>query len=160
ARSRRHAAFREELQSLGSLNGHVHFHFDDEQGGRLFDPLRDVHGLFATTHVYCCGPAPLMEAVLRSRGGRSSQFYHFEWFTPRASEVAVDRSFCVVIHSSGKRIDIPVERSILSTLEEHGFNIPYSCREGLCGTCETAVISGIPDHRDSVLTAQQRDANK
>lgn len=160
ARSRRRAPLYEELRALASAEDRIRFHFDDEHEGHLFDPRPVLDSLAATTHVYCCGPGPLMDAVSAARGSRLEELYHFEWFTPVRPEAAGDRSFCVVIHSSGQRIDVPGGRSILSVLEEHGLGVPSSCREGLCGTCETPVLSGVPDHRDRVLTEEQKRANR
>ena len=160
ARSRRRAPLYEALLELSGAEDRVKFHFDDEQEGRLFDPRPVLESLSATTHVYCCGPGPLMDAVAAARGGRPEELYHFEWFTPVRAEAGSDRPFCVVIHSSGQRIEVPSGRSILSVLEEHGVGVPCSCREGLCGTCETPVLGGVPDHRDRVLTEEQKRANR
>jgi tetrachlorobenzoquinone reductase len=55
---------------------------------------------------------------------------------------------------------VPERKSILEVLEEHGFELPFSCREGLCGTCVTNVCSGEPDHRDYVLSDEERASGK
>jgi ferredoxin len=60
---------------------------------------------------------------------------------------------------SGKTIDVPADQTLLEALLEHGFDVASVCREGICGTCETAVLSGIPDHRDSILDDEERAAN-
>jgi ferredoxin-NADP reductase len=160
ARSRQHAAFQEEIVSGG--DAHVRFHFDDANAGRLFDPAEALRGVDPTTHIYCCGPPALMVAVQEARA-KYNEFLHFEWFTPRAADDARDTeknsAFTVVVHSSGRRFPIAPDMSILGTLESNGIDIPNSCREGLCGTCETRIITGIPDHRDCVLSAEQRAAN-
>jgi ferredoxin len=59
-------------------------------------------------------------------------------------------------------MDVPVsaDKSILESLEEAGIALPFSCREGLCRSCETTVCSGVPDHRDYVLSDEERDSNK
>ena len=158
ARSRPRAAFHDEIRRLGS--GNVLFHFDDEHPGRLFDPTEALRGLSPTTHVYCCGPAPLMVAVLNMTSAGTDDRVHFEWFSPRPLDGPKNTPFTVLIHSSGKHLPVPEDRSILSVLEDHGILIPSSCREGLCATCETAVIAGIPDHRDSVLSPERRAANR
>jgi len=159
SRSQACAAFRHELRSLAEAGGELTFHFDDEQGGRLLDTAAVSSGLSANTHVYCCGPPPLMNAVLNSRGTRAADLYHFEWFVPRALKASLDKEFTLILRSSGKRVRVPGDRSVLSVLEDLGLSVPFSCREGICGTCETAVLSGVPDHRDSVLTPEQQKAN-
>ena len=62
-----------------------------------------------------------------------------------------DSEFVVVLASSGREFTVPVARTILEVLEENGVSVPNSCRQGLCGTCETRVLAGTPDHRDSIL---------
>ncbi|MBS0420271.1 MAG: oxidoreductase [Proteobacteria bacterium] len=159
ARSRAHAAFFDELRGLGTAGDELRFHFDAEQGGQVLDTASATVGLAPNTHIYCCGPASLMNAVLESRGARSAELYHFEWFAPRTVAPAVNREFTVILRGSGQRLRVPGDRSILSVLAERGVSVPFSCREGICGTCETAVLSGVPDHRDSVLTPEQQKAN-
>ena len=85
---------------------------------------------------------------------------HFEWFTPKQPTKAdVSGDFTVVLARSGRRFLVPPGKSILEVLETNRLAIPFSCREGLCATCETPVLAGTPDHRDSVLTASEKDAN-
>ena len=76
----------------------------------------------------------------------------FEWFTaPETDEPQDSSSFTVRLERSNVEFEVPEQKSILEVLEEHGFELPFSCREGLCGTCVTNVCSGEPDHRDYVL---------
>jgi len=156
ARSRQRAAFYEELQAGGTP---VVYHFDDEQGGRLFDAQTALKDCPAAAHVYCCGPAPLMETVQAATASRPPAQVHFEWFTAKPVEAKAEHAFTVVLHRSGQRIPVPPGTSILEALEQHGLAVPYSCREGLCGTCETRVIAGEPEHRDCVLSSAARAAN-
>jgi ferredoxin len=74
-------------------------------------------------------------------------------------EAPVERSFEVECAVSGNVVTVPIGRSILDVLDEEGIVLDSSCREGTCGTCETIVVSGTPDHRDSVLTAKERAEN-
>ena len=157
ARSRGRAAFQEELEDLGGL-GSVRMHIDEEEA-RFFDPNRALQGLASKAHVYCCGPAPLMEAVRASANSLDDDQAHFEWFKPKSPETSEMRSFTALIRSTGKRLEVPADRSLLDVLDQHGISIPSSCREGLCATCQTGVLSGIPDHRDSVLSEEQRRSN-
>jgi tetrachlorobenzoquinone reductase len=68
--------------------------------------------------------------------------------------------FVVELARSGLEFIIPPDKSILAVLKEAGVNVTYSCEEGLCGFCETGVLSGLPDHRDFVLTDAERADNK
>jgi ferredoxin len=71
-----------------------------------------------------------------------------------------EESFDVVCVRSGVRLTIPPGRSILSVAEERGIDVLSWCAEGVCGTCETEVLAGLPDHRDSLLTDEERDASR
>jgi vanillate O-demethylase ferredoxin subunit len=161
ARSRVRLGFYEELRALGT-RVRFHFHCDDEQGG----PLAVAPLLADTepgTQVYCCGPAPLMEAVREHGGHLGEQALHFEWFSAPAPAAPQDGDaapaaggFWVDLERSGTSLHVPEGRSVLEVLEANGHEIPFSCREGLCGTCETAVCAGEPDHRDYVYPPAQR----
>jgi ferredoxin len=73
----------------------------------------------------------------------------------------VDVPFDVILNHSGVRATVPGDKTILEVLrDEYGVDIVSGCERGICGTCETAVIDGIPDHRDSVLSAEERTLNQ
>ncbi|HET8744883.1 MAG TPA: PDR/VanB family oxidoreductase [Ramlibacter sp.] len=159
ARSRVRMGFYEELRPFG---GRVRWHCDDEQGGPLAVAplLADVE---PGTHVYCCGPAPLMEAVREHGGHLGDDALHFEWFSAPAAEpqegtASEADGFWIDLQRSGTSLHVPPERSVLEVLEANGHEVPFSCREGLCGTCETAVCEGQPEHRDYVYPPSQRES--
>ncbi len=84
---------------------------------------------------------------------------HVERFAPRPqAEPARAEAFEVVLEKSGHTLSVPPDRSILSVVEEAGVGVLSSCAEGTCGTCETAVLDGVPDHRDSVLSDEEQKA--
>jgi ferredoxin-NADP reductase len=131
---------------------------------------QDMHGLLdlerhigephAGTAVYCCGPGPLIVAVEEWCNTWPPGALHVERFHPReAAAGASDRAFVVVLGRSGIRVGVAAGQSIVDALETIGVEIPTSCREGTCGTCETGVLEGIPDHRDSVLMEEEKQAN-
>jgi vanillate O-demethylase ferredoxin subunit len=156
-RNRQRAAFLEELRPFGSR---LTLHADDEKGG-LYDVPGAVAKVPRGSHIYCCGPAPLMLAVEAAASGRPSAEVHFEWFTAREQAPPVRKEgFTVVLARTKKSFDVPPAKTILDVLEENGIDLPFSCREGLCATCETPVLAGLPDHRDSVLTESEKKANK
>ncbi len=156
ARNRQRMAFYEELKALAPER--CHMHFDDEQQG-FFDPLQTLSSISPTTHVYCCGPDPLMKSVDAAATGHDPAHVHFEWFTATEIDTSADQPFTVILRS-GKSFEVPAGRSILEELEACGEGVPYSCREGLCSTCKTGLLDGIPEHRDHVLSAAEREANK
>ncbi|MGY0781274.1 PDR/VanB family oxidoreductase [Azospirillum argentinense] len=156
-RSAAEAPFLAELRELG--NGEVVLHAADE-GRRLA-----VADLLAATPddalVYCCGPQRLMDAV--ADAARPSQDVRFEWFTPRSDagrDAAPDDRFEVVCARSGVTVAVKEGVSVLDALDAAGVSVASSCEQGICGTCETAVLEGEPDHRDSVLSDAERAAGK
>ncbi|MEU4232267.1 PDR/VanB family oxidoreductase [Nonomuraea sp. NPDC026600] len=109
------------------------------------------------TLVYCCGPAPLLEAVERRCANRP---LHVERFSPKDPGAPVrTASFEVELALTGRTLTVPPERSVLEVVEEAGVQVLSSCREGTCGTCETTVLAGTVDHRDSLLTPEERAAH-
>lgn len=84
---------------------------------------------------------------------------HVEYFTAKEPP-AVEGGFKVVLAKSGRELMVPLGKTILDTLRDTGLDIPYSCTEGVCGTCETKVLEGVPDHRDLILTEEERASNK
>lgn len=158
ARNRQRTAFYEDLTALAGAR--CHFHFDDEQNGRLFDAASVLGAIDPSAHIYTCGPEQLMKAVETATASRAPDRVHFEWFTAAKTDVATDKSFTIVLRQSGTRYEVPPGRSILEVLEDHGAGVPYSCREGLCATCRTPVLSGEVDHRDNVLSSSEKAANK
>src|SRR6478609_3646252 len=110
--------------------------------------------------IYCCGPEPLLAAVEKASTHWPPRALHLERFTPKPQgEPVRDEPFDVELHRTGITLTVPRDRSILSIVEEAGVGVLSSCAEGTCGTCETGVLEGEPDHLDSVLTAEERKAN-
>lgn len=158
SRSRQRAAFYEELSTIAPER--VSFHFDDECG-EVLDITQAISSWREGETIYCCGPAPMMEAVKDLAEGLPSGTVRFEWFTvPEADEERQSTSFTVRLERSGVEFLVTEQKSILEVLEENGFEIPFSCREGLCGTCVTNVCAGEPDHRDYVLSDEERASGK
>ena len=113
--------------------------------------------------VYCCGPEPLLAAVeAQAATWPRPEDLHLERFTAKEVEAPAggERAFDVVLAQSGLTLHVPADRTVLEVLEEAGIDVMVSCCSGTCGTCETAVIEGIPDHRDSVLTKAEQAAGK
>ncbi|WP_352496756.1 PDR/VanB family oxidoreductase [Mesorhizobium sp. M0115] len=113
-------------------------------------------------NVYCCGPAGLIEAVNVATQAWSTGTVHFERFKSDPNSTidrALNSSFEIEIASTGQILIVPREKSILRVLSENGISHAYSCEEGICGTCAAGLLSGRADHRDSVLTQQERSAH-
>ena len=160
ARSRASAAFIAELEALQAP---THWHFDDEQGAppdlKTLLSRRPPDG---ATHYYACGPAVMLdafEAVCAQLGHTQAHIERFNAVEVAASSDA-QAVYTVELQRSGKSFTITPEKNLLNTLLDAGIDVPFSCSEGICGTCETKVIAGIPDHRDSVLSAKEKASNK
>jgi tetrachlorobenzoquinone reductase len=162
ARQKAMCAFREELEAIEAKQpGRVHFNFDHEVGGKVTDLDGLLAGRSKDVELYCCGPNPMLEAfeaAARNAGFPAAQV-HVEYFTAREAP-AVEGGFAVELARSGRTIQIQPGETILDALLAHGIEVPFSCKQGVCGTCETRVVSGEPDHRDLVLTEAERAANQ
>jgi cytochrome P450/ferredoxin-NADP reductase len=112
------------------------------------------------TLVYVCGPTPLLDAVEDRCAIWPAGSLHLERFAAKAVGAPVlDEPFEIELARSGRVLTVPVDRSVVDVLDDAGVTVLTSCGEGTCGTCETGVIEGTPDHRDSVLTPQEQERN-
>jgi ferredoxin-NADP reductase len=150
-RTRSSMAFRDELEHLGQVD----IRPEDEHG--LLD-LRAVLGEpDEYTAVYCCGPEGLLAAVERRCADWREGALHIERFTPKTGAAQGPRhDFEIELSQTGAVLRVPAGQSVLEVVERAGVAVLSSCQEGTCGTCETTVLAGTPDHRDSVLTDQER----
>jgi len=158
-RTRKEAAFREALQAVSSPGANILFNFDGEPGGKMLDIPAVVAGAAPDTHLYCCGPLPMLGAFEEATKDLPRERVHVEYFTAKEAPAA-EGGFTVVLAKSGKSFVIAPGKTILETLNDAGMDVPCSCLEGVCGTCETRVLEGTPDHRDVVLTEAERKASK
>jgi ferredoxin-NADP reductase len=157
-RSRASMAFLDELEPYGER---VTIWPDDEKGllpldDILADPAEDVL-------VYCCGPEGLLAATEQRCAAWPAGALHLERFSakPQPEPAAGEETpFEVVCQRSGLTVTVPPGTSIIDALDEQGVSVLSSCLEGVCGTCETPVLEGIPDHRDSLLSEDEREANE
>ena len=157
ARSAGRMAFREEIET-SSFASRTHFHLDDGPPEQKLDLSALLSRREAGAHLYACGPAGFLDAVVsQSKGAWPPETVHREYFANAAMPTpGGDTAFTVTLASDGRSFDIPPGRSIIEVLGENGVHVPMSCEQGICGTCMTRVISGVPDHRDLVLTDRQR----
>ncbi len=148
-RTRAHMAF---ADLLAERYPHAVLLPQDEHG---LLPLPTILAENPTAAVYCCGPEPLLAAVEAEAADRGLPV-HLERFVPRPITATPNRPFEVRIASSGRIFAIDAQQSVADVLERAGIGIITSCREGTCGTCETPVLAGEIDHRDSLLTAAEQ----
>jgi ferredoxin-NADP reductase len=161
ARSRREAAFVGEIEAMAGEGIRLHWHFDDEAGAPP-DLMRWLRGRSADAHFYSCGPAPMLDAFERACEALGYPNAHVERFAAAPVPAATQGGeVCTVeLRRSGRTIPIAPAKSILDTLLDAGIDADHSCKEGVCGACETKVISGEIEHHDSILTKAERAAGK
>ncbi len=150
-RSAEETAYLEECQSFDN----VIIHHD---GGDI-DEVYDFWDHFeepGKEHVYCCGPAPLMEEIEAISGHWPEQQIHFEDFNAVSVVRDDDKPFNVTLAKSGRTIEIPADRSILEALRDAGEETVSSCESGTCGTCKCKLVEGDVDHRDLVLMDEEK----
>lgn len=147
-------AYRDELSSFGDR---VNFWPQDEKG--LIDLVATLGTPAAGKHVYLCGPAGLLDATTELCNDWPSGSVHVERFTPVARDDSENMPFEVELASSRKVLSVPSDKSVLEVIREAGIPVLSSCNEGTCGTCETEVLSGKVDHRDSLLDDDEKAAN-
>lgn len=106
--------------------------------------------------IYCCGPEALLSAVEQSVSRRPGAVLHTERFTAKEIDTSSDLPLEVHLATSGLTLQVPADQSILDAVTSAGIFLTSSCREGICGTCEVGVLDGTPEHRDSVLTDEEK----
>lgn len=146
-RSRQALPFADRLAALGAR-----IRADDEEG--LPDLPAMLAGVPARTHLYCCGPGPMLDAFLAATADRDPAHVHIERFElpkPTAGEGEV----VVELARSGQAVVVRPEETILAALLAAGIDAAHSCGVGVCGTCECQVLAGEPDHRDLILTEEE-----
>ncbi|WP_328823430.1 PDR/VanB family oxidoreductase [Metallococcus carri] len=152
-RTRASLAFADELTAR--YGDRVLIHPQDEFG---LLPVADFLGSGAPgTVAYCCGPAPLLAAVDAHTAGWRAGSVRTERFVAAATEPPVrSEAFEVVLARSGRSVRVTPECSVLDAVRDAGVPVLSSCEQGLCGTCETGVLEGTPDHRDTLLDDDER----
>jgi ferredoxin-NADP reductase len=158
ARSRDRMAFLDTLAALP--DGRLQIVPEDEAG--LPDLESAFAGLPPGAAAYCCGPAPMLDAALAA-GSRTRPDVPVwvERFTAPAGDVPAenDTPFEVELARSRVTVTVPPGVSVLDAVRARIGTVMSSCEEGICSSCETAVLAGIPDHRDHVLTPAEHAAN-
>lgn len=149
-------------------------HLADRYPGRVSVWPQDEFGLLDLdslltvseegTAVYCCGPEALIGAVEQRCAAWPAGSLHVERFAAKVADeddgASALETFQVVCQRSGVTLDVTPDKSILDLVEQAGVPITTSCYEGVCGSCAARVLDGVPEHRDSVLDAAQREAGE
>ncbi|WGK62486.1 PDR/VanB family oxidoreductase [Halopseudomonas sp. SMJS2] len=158
ARSPDRMAFREQIQAADYAD-RVHLHFDDGTDEQKLDLPTVLQQQSDDTHLYVCGPGGFIDFVLSTAkaAGWAEDRIHYEFFSAKEIDTSDDAGFEVQIASTGQVCAIGEDDTIVSVLAEAGVEISTSCEQGICGACITRVLEGEVDHRDQVLSDQERD---
>lgn len=156
ARSRADAPLWDRLE--GDPN--VHLHLDDASGGQPMNLARIAQRAPPSAHLYCCGPAPMLDAFESACGGRDRSRVHLERFS--AAPAAPMAASACVLRLARADVELQVEpgQTILEVLRQAGIEVASSCEQGICGACETRVLEGEIEHRDGILSPAERAAGK
>jgi tetrachlorobenzoquinone reductase len=163
ARTAKDAAFLRELRALGVAHpDRIDIRFDHEAGVAMLD-LEGIVNEHAGSgvHFYACGPSPMLDAFEAATTSIPQANRHLERFSAdaKASSEAALAEYQAILAKSGITLRITPEKSLLDTLLDAGVSVDFSCMEGICGSCRVAVQEGQPDHRDHVLTDEERARN-
>ncbi len=160
ARSPERTAFRERIVAAPFAQ-QVHFHYDGGDAAQKLDLPALLAQLDRKTHIYLCGPAGFIDHVKATAKAQlwPQEQLHLEYFGAAAQSTGGDQPFEVKLASSGKVYAIPADSTVLRVLTDAGVFIPASCEQGVCGTCLTRVLDGVPDHRDLYLDESEQAAN-
>ena len=156
AQSTEHMAFGEVVDGLGQA---VVRHLGLSPDGTVAEIQRLVAEPAPHTHLYVCGPGPMLEAVRTeaAAAGWPDETVHFEYFK-NTNEIDDSSTFEVALARSALTVTVPSGSTILEVLREHGVLLPSSCEQGACGTCVATVLEGEPDHQDVYLNDSDRRA--
>jgi ferredoxin-NADP reductase len=150
-------AFSGRVESLASGGGQVHIYYSDGSTHRM-NVGALVREAADTAHLYCCGPGRMIDAFVQAGSHRSADTVHFERFAADQT-AAIAGGFTLELARDGRKLPVPEGKSVLDVLLDAGVEVPYSCGQGVCGSCQTRVLAGEPDHRDCFLTEAERAAN-
>jgi ferredoxin-NADP reductase len=154
-RERTDAAFLEDIEHLAQARIHIDANFS----GKPLDIRAIVANTPANAHFYCCGPVPMIDAFEAATSFLPPEQVHVEYFAPKQT-AAINGGYVVQLQHTGQEFKVPEGKTILQVLREANVSAPYSCEQGICGACQVKVVSGVPDHRDSVLSASEQQSGK
>lgn len=160
-RSPQRTAFMDEVRRV--FRDTVTFHHDGGDPSTGIDLKSVLARRSEGAHLYVCGPAGLMGAVRETArvSGWPGEVVHFELFSADPVERPVeDHGFEVTLARQNRTLTVPAGRSILEVVREAGITVGSDCEQGICATCKTGLVAGRAEHRDQILTRQEKDANE
>ena len=152
------AAFVEELRTCDFADK-VSFYFSQTNNPNRLNVTELLSAIEPGKHVMCCGPENLMDAVQAATAHWPRGSVHFEKFKVGAVGVREDKPFKLRLAKSGKVFHVPSEKTAIEVLAENHYDVDMVCGEGVCGACLVNVLDGDIEHRDHVLTDDEKSDN-
>ena len=147
------------LAHVDAMDARVALHVDSEHNGQVLDVAAIVAAAPADAELYCCGPAPMLDAFEAACANRPPERVHLERFSAPDVVAATGGAYTVELARSKRSITVLQGQTLIEALNGAGIKVKVSCEQGICGTCETRVLAGTPDHRDSILSDSEKAAN-
>ncbi len=155
-KSKEETAFYDEIVEVFGTDG-VTFHHDGgnpANGIKLSDVLKAPGD---GAHLYICGPTGLLNAAREAASHWPDGSVHFELFAPSANtQEWQNEAFEISLSRHKKVLTVPADKSILEVVREAGVDVESSCENGICNTCRTGLLGGTAEHRDEVLSDQEK----
>jgi vanillate O-demethylase ferredoxin subunit len=148
------------LASFAPADDRLDLHIDCEHGGAILDVAAIIAAAPHDAHLYCCGPAPMLAAFEAACVDRTPARVHIERFSAPDNLAATGGAYEVELLKSKRTIAVEAGQTLLQALRAAGVKVRTSCEQGICGTCETRVLAGIPDHRDMILSDAEKATNE
>lgn len=160
AKSKAAAGFKDLTDQLPFSDSTVH-HFDQGQPGQGFNPTQDLGPYAPGRVIYLCGPTGFMDWVAEAAEAQSwpPETIYSESFVPAAAVDQQNTAFEVELARSGTLLQVGADDSLLDVLNRNHCAVICSCTQGICGSCMTPVLQGVPEHRDAIMTNAERDKN-
>ena len=153
--SRSAAGFLDDLARVPWAD-RVSVHVSDEGTRAELDKI--LQGYKPGWHVYTCGPDRYMQSVMEAsvQAGFPDEARHLEYFSVPETPDYVNHAFTIMLARSGQSLEVPEDKSISDVLQENGIAVDVKCADGICGVCKCGVREGAVEHRDFVLSNDQR----
>lgn len=161
ARNKQSLAFREELGEL-PFEQSITSYWDDSEHQHRFSASIVLAAKHHNSGLYVCGPSGFMSHVLNTAKAHAwpEASLFSETFVPPKVDTSNNKAFEVKIASSGEILQIAASEKLIDVLHENGYVVMCSCTQGICGSCITPVLEGVPDHRDAIMTDEDRASNR
>jgi vanillate O-demethylase ferredoxin subunit len=153
-------AFHAELIDL-PFSKNITVHNNDTDGSARSKVSTTLMPYRAGYGMYICGPTELMTFIINTAKQKSwpSEHLFLETFVPPEMDQSKNKSFEVELASTGDVLTVAADEHLIDVLHDHGYAVMCSCTQGMCGSCITPVLDGVPEHRDSIMSDEKRASN-